>query len=265
MVPQTVVLDDLEAQIQGGARHITFGDPDFWNGPGHAEAIVRELHRRHPGVSYDATVKIEHLLSYRDRVPILVETGCVFVTSAVESLSDLVLDRLAKGHTAADVYKAFDLCDGAGLPLRPTWVPFTPWSSAGDFAELLRFIDERDLAEQVDPVQLSLRLLIPPGSALLEIAIPGLGPLREETLSYGWMHPDPRMDDLQREIRAIVERLAARPAQEVFDAIWAAASQRLGIEPRPRANPSRRAKPPRLTESWFCCAEPTDDQFGSVV
>jgi radical SAM superfamily enzyme YgiQ (UPF0313 family) len=265
VVPKEVVLEDLEGQIRSGARHITFGDPDFWNGPGHAEAIVRELHLRHPDVTYDATIKIEHLLSHRKRVPTLVETGCVFVTSAVESLSDLVLDRLAKGHTAADVRAAFDLCDAAGLPLRPTWVPFTPWTTSGDFAELLRFIHERDLAEQVDPVQLSLRLLIPPSSALLEIEIPGLGPLREETLSYGWTHPDPKMDRLQREIRVVVERLAARPAHQVFDAIWAAASEALGIEAPPPAQPSRRAKPPRLTESWFCCAEPTDDQFGSVV
>jgi radical SAM superfamily enzyme YgiQ (UPF0313 family) len=265
VVPQAVVLEDVEAQIAAGARHITFGDPDFWNGPGHAEAIVRELHRRHPQVSYDATIKIEHLLSFRERVPTLVETGCVFVTSAVESLSDLVLERLAKGHKATDVREAFDLCDSAGLPLRPTWVPFTPWTTAADFAELLRFIDERDLAEQVDPVQLSLRLLIPPGSALLEIAIPGLGLLREETLSYGWTHPDPRMDELQREIRATVERLSAQPAREVFQSIWGAASERLGLEPPPPARPSQRVKPPRLTESWFCCAEPTDDQFGSVV
>ncbi len=265
VVPQEVVLEDLEAQILGGARHITFGDPDFWNGPGHAEAIVRELHRRHPDVTYDATIKIEHLLAFRERVPTLVETGCVFVTSAVESLSDLVLERLAKGHTASDVHGAFDLCDAAGLPLRPTWVPFTPWTTAGDFAETLRFIHERDLTEQVDPVQLSLRLLIPPGSALLEIDIPGLGPLREETLSYAWTHPDPRMDLLQQEIRSVVERLPTEPAHVVFRQIWSAASARLGLEPPPPARASQRAKPSRLTESWFCCAEPTDDQFGSVV
>jgi radical SAM superfamily enzyme YgiQ (UPF0313 family) len=265
VVPQAVVLGDLEAQIRLGARHVTFGDPDFWNGPGHADAIVRELHRRHPDVTYDATIKIEHLLAHRDRVAGLVETGCVFVTSAVESLSDRVLERLAKGHTAADVHEAFDLCDAAGLPLRPTWVPFTPWTTAADFGELLRFLHERDLAEQLDPVQLSLRLLIPPGSALLEIEIPGLGPLREETLSYGWTHPDPRMDELQREIRELVERLASQPAQQIFRSVWAAASERLGIEPPPPARPSQRQTPPRLSESWFCCAEPTHDQFGAVV
>src|SRR5207249_422305 len=91
IVQPDVVLADIEAQVAAGAQHITFGDPDFLNGPAHALRIVEALHAALPAVSYDVTVKIEHLLRYRDLLPRLAATGCAFVTSAVESVDDQVL------------------------------------------------------------------------------------------------------------------------------------------------------------------------------
>ena len=44
VVQREVVLADARQQIQAGAQHITFGDPDFFNGPGHALAIVEAFH-----------------------------------------------------------------------------------------------------------------------------------------------------------------------------------------------------------------------------
>ena len=44
MVPADVVLADIRAQVAAGARHVTFGDPDFLNGPGHALDVARRLH-----------------------------------------------------------------------------------------------------------------------------------------------------------------------------------------------------------------------------
>lgn len=70
---------------------------DFLNGPGHALKPVRALHAQFPDLSYDFTAKIEHLLRHRERVPEFAATGCVFVVSAVESLSDVVLANLEKG------------------------------------------------------------------------------------------------------------------------------------------------------------------------
>ncbi|HLJ81182.1 MAG TPA: hypothetical protein VKT52_06850, partial [Ktedonobacterales bacterium] len=35
VVPRAVVLEDIRAQVRAGVAHITFGDPDFLNGPGH--------------------------------------------------------------------------------------------------------------------------------------------------------------------------------------------------------------------------------------
>ena len=88
VVPVDVVLADIRAQVAQGAMHVSFGDPDFFNGPTHARRIVEAFHREFPSVTYDAIIKVEHLLTHRELLPVLVETGCLFVTSAVESVDD---------------------------------------------------------------------------------------------------------------------------------------------------------------------------------
>src|SRR5262249_21184093 len=156
------------AQVTAGARHITFGDPDFLNGPGHSLAIVRGLHAEFPEVTFDATIKVEHILERRAVFPELAALGCAFVVSAVESLSPPVLRRLRKGHTRADVVEALRILEGAGILMQPTFVAFTPWTTARDYLEVLDFVAAHGLVEQVAPVQYSIRLLVPPGSALLD-------------------------------------------------------------------------------------------------
>ena len=43
VVPREVVLEDIRSQVALGAAHITFGDPDFLNGPGHALGLLDEV------------------------------------------------------------------------------------------------------------------------------------------------------------------------------------------------------------------------------
>jgi hypothetical protein len=116
-----VVLEDIRRQVAAGAQHITFGDPDFFNGVGHSMQIVEALHREHPGLSYDVTIEAEHLLKHAGRLPALRETGCAFVTTAVESVDDHVLRILDKGHTRADFIRLAGLMRGLGLFLVPTF------------------------------------------------------------------------------------------------------------------------------------------------
>jgi len=142
VVQRDVVLDDIRQQVAAGAQHVTFGDPDFFNGPTHAMRIVEELHREFPFVTYDATIKIEHLLKHRDLLPGLRDTGCLFVISAVESVDDQVLERLEKHHTRRDFYAVAALMRDAGLTLQPTFIPFTPWSTLAGYRDLLRAIAE---------------------------------------------------------------------------------------------------------------------------
>jgi radical SAM superfamily enzyme YgiQ (UPF0313 family) len=251
VVPVEVVLADVAQQVAAGARHITLGDPDFLNGPNHAMSVARSLHAAHPTVTFDVTVKVEHILRRRAIFPELARLGCAFVVSAVESLSDRVLAVLDKGHVRADVDEALAILDDAGIPLRPTWVPFTPWTTLGDYLEMLDWIESRGMVEHVDAIQLAVRLLIPPGSKLLELpetqAV--LGPLEPEKLSYAWTHPDGRMDRLAHDVFAAVADGGG------FAEVRALARAATATPSAPAASVAHqrvRGRPPRLSEAWFC-------------
>ena len=259
VVPREVVLADVRQLVAAGARHITFGDPDFLNGPGHAMALARALHAELPDVTFDVTTKVEHLLRHRRLLPELAALGCAFVVSAVESLSDTVLSHLAKGHTRADFVEVLKLTRDAGLVLRPTWVAFTPWTTLDDYREMLDFIAREGLVDHIDPVQYSIRLLVPPGSLLLESDAmrPHLGELVHGAFYYRWTHGDPRMDQLHADVSAAVAKGAdsKQDAQVTFARIVALADAAAGTSSDAlatvEAQPSR-VRPPRLTEPWFC-------------
>jgi len=269
IVPVEVVLEDIRRQVRAGATHITFGDPDFLNGPGHSLSIVRAMRAEFPRVTFDFTAKIEHILKHRSIFSELGSLGCLFVISAVESFSDLVLARLEKGHTRADVFAALEIVRQAGITLRASLVPFTPWTTLDDYLELFDIAESRDLVEATDPVQYTIRLLIPPGSALLNRSDVHrfLGPLDQAGFQYQWTHPDPRMDKLHREVSAAVEAAASTSEDPAatFDRLRAIAYRFADRQPAALTasrTPSRdRQRPPRLTEPWFCCAEPTERQL----
>ena len=209
--------------VEAGAQHISFGDPDFLNAPPHSRRIVAALHARFPDVTFDCTVKVEHVLRHADLWPAFAAAGCVFVVSAFESVDDRVLARLDKGHTAADAAEAVDVLRAAGIDVRPSWLPFTPWTTRDDMVALLDFVYDHDLVDCVDPVQYSVRLLLPRGSLLLEHPdlTPFVGPWNDERSTFTWVHPDPAIDALQRTLSTLVEhggesvelyRACARPS-----------------------------------------------------
>ena len=271
-VPRDVVLEDIRRLVAAGAGHITFGDPDFLNGPGHALKLVRALHAEFPGVTYDFTAKIEHILAHRTLFPEFGALGCAFVVSAVESLSDVVLANLEKGHTGADVPVALDIVRSAGIALRPSFVAFTPWTTLEDYLHLFDVVEAEDWIQEVDPVQYAIRLLVPPGSSLVPRPAmrPHLGALDPATFTYMWSHPDARMDGLHLAVRDVVET-AARDREETAAtfARMRAVAVAMADATMPRTQPAagsraRTTRSPRLTESWFCCAEPTERQLESV-
>jgi radical SAM superfamily enzyme YgiQ (UPF0313 family) len=266
VVPLEIVLADVRAQVAAGARHVTFGDPDFFNGPRHAAAVARAFHAEFPAISYDVTIKIEHLLQHADMLSMLRETGCAFVTSAVESIDDDVLGKLEKGHTRADFERAATLCRDAGLVLAPTFVAFTPWTTLDGYCALLQAIDRLGLVEHVAPVQLAIRLLITEGSRLLELSeIRDLAPAFDRaTMTYPWRHADPRVDRLHEEISSLVMKTSLARS-ETFSQVWAVAHAAAGIVP-PNRHPEIDPKPivPHLSEPWYCCAEPTESQMAMI-
>ena len=255
IVPLEVVLADVRAQVEAGAQHITFGDPDFFNGIRHAMAVVEGLSREHPDLSYDVTIKVEHLRTHADCLSALRETGCLFVTSAVESIDDDVLRALDKGHTRADFEAVVRLCREASLALAPTFVTFTPWTTLTGYCELLSVIESLDLVDAVAPIQLGIRLLIPEGSRLLALSdIPArVGPYDPDALIYPWVHPDPRVDALHEAVVELVGRRLSAPRHEAFNAIRAIAHDRAGL-PIPSVDTVARfrATMPYLNEPWYC-------------
>jgi hypothetical protein len=243
------VLADIRQLVEAGARHINFADPDFLNGPRHAFEIIRALHRDHPALTFDFTAKVEHILKRRAELEELSESGCTFIVSAIESLSDRVLRELDKGHTADDAREVLTLTREAGIALRPTFVAFTPWTSSKDYRELFRWVVDEDLIHHVDPIQLTLRLLVPPHALLLENPglQPHLGELDRTALTYRWSHPDPEMDRLQVEATALV---ASGTREGLSNAdVFRSLAELVGVNVPQGAGT---AKAPRLTEAWFC-------------
>ncbi len=261
IVQRDVVLADIRQQVAMGAEHITFGDPDFLNGPAHSLAIVRALHREFPQLTYDITAKVEHLLKYRQYLPVLRQTRCAVVTSAIESVDDRVLALLEKGHSRADFYELVRLFREAGLPLAPTFVAFTPWITPQGYEDLLASIAELGLIHNVAPVQLTLRLLIPARSRLLEL--PEMEALvqgfDENALRYRWQHPDPRMDQLQGEVERRVQQLSDQECDRgaIFAEVFRMAQQtshgHAWQSSLPKLSPPfARTSIPYLTEPWYC-------------
>jgi radical SAM superfamily enzyme YgiQ (UPF0313 family) len=256
VVPAEVVLADIAQQIEAGAQHLTFGDPDFLNGPKHALTITRELHRRWPQLTFDFTTRVEHILQHRALFAEFAQLGCTFVVSAIESISDRVLARLHKGHTAADIDAALGVLDAAGIAMQPTLVAFTPWTTLEDYVGQIEWIRERGLIAHIPPVQLSIRLLLPPGSPLAAAPDAGewLGDLDAENFTHRWYHPDPRMDELHSHVAARVAE-AERCGEDspiTFESIRALAYAAAGQPVPAWRAASLRARPPRLTENWFC-------------
>ncbi len=252
IVQPEIVLEDIRRQVGAGAAHITFGDPDFFNGPGHAIPIVEALHEEWPWLSYDVTIKVSHLLQHRDLLPILKRTNCAFVTSAIESLDDTVLGKLDKGHTRADFLEALALTRAIGLPLAPTFIPFHPWTTMESYREFLRTLAALDLSTQITPIQLAIRLLIPEGSLMLELAEirQRVGLFDARALYYPWQNPDPAVDALSAEIQEVIKREEKRrtPRAGIFCQIWDLA-QTGEFPDIPLAS---RATIPYLTEPWYC-------------
>ncbi len=252
IVPAGVVLADVRQQVEAGARHIAFGDPDFFNGPTHAMRIVEAFAREFSSLSYDVTIKVEHLLRHRDLLDALRRTGCVLVTTAVESLDDRVLALLDKGHTRADFIETVGLCRAAGLALSPTFIPFTPWTTWESYRDLLRTLADLDLEASVAPIQLALRLLVTNGSRLLELddigaAVTAWDPV---ALTHRWRHADPSLDELARRLLHVVD--AAGKAGEGRAATFQRICREVDVAIPDLPPLAARATVPFLTEPWYC-------------
>ena len=257
IVERDTVLADVAQLVGLGARHITFGDPDFLNGRRHSLAVAAAMHERFPQLTFDCTTKVEHVLEHADVWAELREAGCLFVVCALEAVNDDILERLDKGHTTHDAAEAIALLRAHGIEVRPSFMPFTPWTSPDDVLDILEFVAGHDMIGNVDPVQYAIRLLLPEGSLLLDHPDmrTHLGPYDAGALTHTWTAADPRADELQRRLARIVERASAEdePAPETFTRVRSTVleyvPERAGAGQVLAGSVEGR---PRLTEPWFC-------------
>jgi radical SAM superfamily enzyme YgiQ (UPF0313 family) len=268
IVSRDVVLADIRQQVAAGAQHISFGDPDFFNGIRHAIELVDAFHREFPHLTYDATIKIEHLRKYEEHLARLRDTGCLFVISAVESVDDQILERLDKGHTRDDFLHVARTFRALGMTLHATFVAFTPWTTMPGYLDLLQVLRQEELVENVAPIQLGIRLLIPEGSRLLELEEVRqiIGPFDAKSLVYPWKNQDARLDVLSEKVQAIAAEADRKKETRTvaFANIWKAAHESAGIA-APEMHITANGKAvPFLSEPWYCCAEPTKDQLVSI-
>jgi radical SAM superfamily enzyme YgiQ (UPF0313 family) len=269
IVSREIVLEDIRRQVAAGAQHISFGDPDFFNGIRHAMDLVEAFHHEFPWVTYDVTIKIEHLRKYQEHVPRLRDTGCLFVISAVESVDDRILVLLDKGHTREDFLHVTRTFRSLGVTLHPTFVPLTPWTTMEGYLDLLHVLAAEELVENVAPIQLGIRLLIPEGSRLLELdeVRRMVGAFDAMSLVYPWKNVDPRLDELSQAVQGIAAESDRKKETRLvaFEKIWQAAHEIAGVSALDlHVTKTSQVPVPFLSEPWYCCAEPTHDQLVSI-
>lgn len=271
-VDPDAVMADVDQLVAAGALHITFGDPDFLCSPAHARRVVERFEASHPAVTFDITAKVSHILAHPDIWDGFADAGLLFVTSAVECLDESILAILAKGHTAADAHRAVEVLARDGIDLRPSFLPFTPWTTPAGVADIMDFVLEHTMVDVVEAVQYSLRLLIPPGSLLLgrpelEPYLDGYDPAR---FTWDWHAADGATDDLCAAVSDTVAAAAAagHGAATTFRSVYGLVAAAAGRDPA-RADGLDEAAlqtgRPHLTEAWYCCAEPTADQLAPVT
>ena len=199
----------------------------------------------------------------------MAKTGCLFVTTAVEEVDDDVLSRLEKSHTRADFKEVVYATNAAKLILSPTFIPFHPWTTTYGFVDLLSMISELDLIDNVAPVQLGIRLLIPKGSRILELTEINqfTGDFDAEKLSYNWKPADPHLDELQSKVYEAIQLGVSEGAsrRSIFEQVWILAHN--ACELSVPSLPPERAESipvPAMSEPWYCCAEPNDEQIASL-
>ena len=255
------VVADVSQLVDMGAQHITLGDPDFLNGPAHAVRVLEALNAAFPDITLDITVKVEHVLRHADLWPRFAELGVLFAVSAFESTNQVVLTKLDKGHTSADMSLATKILRSAGIEVRPSLLPFSPWTGRHDLAEIVEFIIDHDLVGNVDPIQLTIALLVPDGSLVLRHSEVPWGAYDPALLSHPWSYQHPELQSLQQRLTSMMGDGCWEDDSMVFRQMARAIGDDAGRVFRiPASRPI-----PRLTESWFCCAEPNQAQIDFVT
>lgn len=259
------IVSDVENQVKQGAKHISFNDPDFFNGPIHALKILESLNEKFPSITYDSTIKVEHIIKYKKYFKELSSLNMVFVISAFETTNDLVLSILEKNHTSNDLNNSIEISQDFGIDIRPTWMPFSPWTELNDLSNIVKLIEKYELRETVDPIQLTIKLLIPKHSLIIKKPEINkyLGNYEKNSLSFKWEYENNDVEKLQSSLFDFILNNSELDEHKQY----------LGMvniiekctDTKLLTNSSYDFKNvPKLSETWFCCAEPSKIQLDRI-
>ena len=259
------IVSDVENQVKQGAKHISFNDPDFFNGPIHALKILESLNEKFPSITYDSTIKVEHIIKYKKYFKELSSLNMVFVISAFETTNDLVLSILEKNHTSHDLNNSIEISQDFGIDIRPTWMPFSPWTELNDLSNIVKLIEKYELRETVDPIQLTIKLLIPKHSLIIKKPEINkyLGNYEKNSLSFKWEYENNDVEKLQSSLFDFILNNSELDEHKQY----------LGMvniiekctDTKLLTNSSYDFKNvPKLSETWFCCAEPSKIQLDRI-
>ena len=259
------IIGDISNQIESGAQHISFDDADFFNGPKYSLRILEKLYKKFPNITYDATIKVEHIIKYQKYFKELTNLNMLFVTSAFETTNNTVLEILKKNHTYKDLEQSISLSKQFDIDIRPTWMPFTPWTNTVDLINIVSLIEQYELRETVDPIQLAIKLLVPKGSLMIKRPefSKYIGKYDQESFTYLWHYEDSQVEQLQALLFGyVVEHDNINEKEQYLELIDIIQSfTKTNIIYNKKYN---YREVPKLSETWFCCAEPNKIQLQRI-
>lgn len=259
------IISDVSNQIESGAKHISFNDPDFFNGPKYSLKILDTLVNKFPSITYDSTIKVEHILKYEKYFTELSKMNMLFVISAFETTNDFILNILQKNHSSYDIEKATEISLLNNMDIRPTWMPFTPWTEIKDLHNIVSFIEKYQLRETVDPIQLTIKLLIPKKSLILtkpEIR-KYIGVYDQESFSYLWSYKNPQVGELQETLFEYILQSYDTDENTQYKDMVTLIEEFSNVKLL-STNGYDYKQTPKLSESWFCCSEPNQIQIDRI-
>ncbi|PAK33584.1 radical SAM protein, partial [Bacillus licheniformis] len=103
IVPEDVVIRDVQNLVNEGMTHLTFIDADFFNAKYHGIKILRKLHKEFPFLTYDFTTRVDHILENKETLKEMKELNVKFITSALEFPSKEVLNEVAKETSIEEI------------------------------------------------------------------------------------------------------------------------------------------------------------------
>ena len=259
------IISDVENQVNQGAKHISFNDPDFFNGPIHALKILESLNKKFPTITYDSTIKVEHIIKYKKYFKELSSLNMVFVISAFETTNDLFLSILEKNHTSNDLNTSIEISQDFGIDVRPTWMPFSPWTELNDLSNIVNLIEKYKLRETVDPIQLTIKLLIPKHSLIIKKPEINkyLGNYEKNSLSFKWEYENNDVEKLQSSLFDFILHNSELDEHKQYLGMVNIIEKFTDTELLKNSTYDFK-NVPKLSETWFCCAEPSKIQLDRI-